>query len=64
MGVRFEAGSLAEAPEQVSGLLKQREEARNSKDFALSDRLRAEIEALGYEVKDTSGGQEISKKTS
>jgi cysteinyl-tRNA synthetase len=30
-------------------------QAREAKDFAEADRLRAEIEAAGWEVRDTSG---------
>lgn len=48
-------------PEEVSILAKAREEARVNKDFKLSDELRAKINSLGYEVKDTDGGQKISK---
>jgi cysteinyl-tRNA synthetase len=34
------------------------------KDFQKSDELRLKIAALGYEVKDTSEGQEVKKKKS
>ena len=34
-------------------------QARASKDFAASDRLRDEIQALGYEVKDTREGMKV-----
>jgi cysteinyl-tRNA synthetase len=42
-------------------LVTQRDEARAKKDFAASDRLRAELETLGYEVRDTKEGTKIKK---
>jgi cysteinyl-tRNA synthetase len=38
-------------------LLEAREQARATKDFATSDRLRDELAALGVAVTDTPGGQ-------
>jgi cysteinyl-tRNA synthetase len=49
-------------PEEVQTLVKEREAARNNKDFAKADELRGQIEALGYEIKDTPEGQKLSKK--
>ncbi|MBP7822357.1 MAG: cysteine--tRNA ligase, partial [Candidatus Moranbacteria bacterium] len=51
-----------ELPEEVTSLVKERQQARNNKDFAKSDELRVSIEALGYEVKDTNEGQKVTKK--
>jgi len=48
-------------PAEVIELVKAREEARNNKDFKLSDELRQEINSLGYEVKDSASGQKVSK---
>jgi cysteinyl-tRNA synthetase len=48
-------------PTEVIRLTTERESARNNKDWALSDVLRAKINALGYEVKDTTDGSKISK---
>jgi cysteinyl-tRNA synthetase len=48
-------------PEEIKKLLEEREQARKNKDFKKSDELRDEINSLGYEVKDTSEGQKISK---
>ena len=42
-------------------LVEQRKEARKAKDFALADELRDKITALGYEVKETRQGTEITK---
>ncbi|MCQ3938644.1 MAG: cysteinyl-tRNA synthetase [Chloroflexi bacterium] len=47
--------------EEVLALLEQRKQARAEKDFAASDRLRAEIAALGWRVKDTKDGQQVER---
>jgi cysteinyl-tRNA synthetase len=51
-----------ELPEEVQALVKERTEAREAKDFTKSDELRAKIEELGYTVKDSSEGPQITKK--
>ena len=43
-------------------LVAARGEARKAKDFAKADEIRAQIEALGYEVKETRQGTQVSKK--
>jgi cysteinyl-tRNA synthetase len=48
-----------QAPERVSDLALQREQARRERDFAAADRLREEIVALGWEVRDGAGGFEL-----
>lgn len=45
--------------EDVQNLLDQRQQAREEKDWSLSDTLRDEIAELGFEVFDTPDGQEI-----
>ncbi|MDP2736935.1 MAG: cysteine--tRNA ligase, partial [bacterium] len=57
-----EAGAIEEISEEVSALVNKREEARKNKNWAESDRLRAEIEKQGYTIKDTKDGQRIVKK--
>jgi cysteinyl-tRNA synthetase len=47
--------------EEMQSLLDARAQARASRDFAESDRLRDEIEKHGFMVKDTSAGQQLSK---
>ncbi len=54
----FGLGSLAEmaeAPAEVVALAEARQTARGGGDFAEADRLRGEIEALGWEVRDAAG---------
>jgi cysteinyl-tRNA synthetase len=47
-------------PVEVQALADQRAEARKAKNFAKSDELRKALEALGWKVKDTAKGQELS----
>jgi len=55
----FGLGSLAErraAPPEVAELAERRARARAGKDFATSDRLRDELAALGWEMRDEPDG--------
>jgi cysteinyl-tRNA synthetase len=52
----------AEAPPEVVALAQARARAREAKDFAESDRLRDELAALGWEVRDVAGGFELVPK--
>ena len=58
----FGLGSLADradAPAGVTQLAEARSAARAAKDFAEADRLRAEILAAGWEVRDVAAGYEL-----
>lgn len=46
-------------PKEVKELIKQREEARNNKDWDKSDALRKKIEEKGYIVSDTKEGTKV-----
>lgn len=50
-----------ELTDEVKKLLKQRDEARNSKNWAESDRIRKELEKMGFKVEDTKDGTKIRK---
>ena len=50
------------APESVHELARARQAARAEKNFALSDQLRDEIAAQGFEVVDGAGGYELRPK--
>ncbi len=50
-----------EIPQAVLDLVEQRAAARKAKDFAEADRIRDEIAALGYSVRETRQGVEIKK---
>jgi cysteinyl-tRNA synthetase len=49
-------------PEEIIFFLGERNKARLEKNYAKSDEFRRKIEELGYEVKDTKNGQEVTKK--
>ena len=46
----------AELPAEVIALMEQRKQSRANKNWAESDRLRNEINALGYDVEDSAAG--------
>jgi cysteinyl-tRNA synthetase len=48
-----------EAGEEAEAMLRAREEARAAKDFAEADRLRDELRARGWEVRDGPSGPEL-----
>jgi cysteinyl-tRNA synthetase len=61
----FGLGSLAEraqAPAEVVSLADRRQAARAARDFAEADRLRDELDALGWEVRDVAGGYELVQR--
>jgi cysteinyl-tRNA synthetase len=51
---------ISAIPTDVQALADQRAAARQAKDFSQSDTLRKQIESLGWKVKDTPKGQELS----
>jgi cysteinyl-tRNA synthetase len=51
-----------ELPEEVQKMIGDRQTARAAKDWAASDRLRDEIQKLGYLVQDTKDGMKVIKK--
>ncbi|MGN1086976.1 MAG: DALR domain-containing protein, partial [Porcipelethomonas sp.] len=61
LGLLYNRGAKDEIPEEVKVLVSKRAEARKAKDFALADKIRDEIAALGYTVKETRQGTEITK---
>ena len=46
-------------PKEIEDLMSERKTARENKDWKKSDELRDKIKSLGYEIKDTSKGQEV-----
>lgn len=61
LGLDKVADKVIEIPDAVKELLERRAQARVSKEFALSDNLRKEIESHGFTLKDTQNGQELKK---
>ena len=63
LGVIFFAKSeKAEVPPEIQALLNQRSEARKAKNWAESDRIRDEIAAAGWVVKDSRDGQSVTRR--
>ena len=56
-----EEKSGGDVPAEVLALVEERTAARKAKDFAKADELRDKITALGYAVKETRQGTEITK---
>lgn len=50
-----------ETPNEILRLSEEREIARKNKNWKKSDELRDQINSLGYEIKDTENGPQISK---
>ncbi|MBP9711818.1 MAG: cysteine--tRNA ligase [Candidatus Pacebacteria bacterium] len=61
LGLGFENVKADVIPDEVQKLVTERETARQEKDFKKSDEIRAQINNLGYEVKDGAEGQRVSK---
>ena len=58
----FGKAAKVEVPAEIQSLLDARAEARKAKNWAESDRLRDEIAAKGWIVKDSKEGQSVTKK--
>lgn len=52
---------VVEIPDEISKLIEQRKQARENKDWALSDKIRDELKEKGYIVKDTKEGMTIER---
>ena len=61
LGLLYNRDKSEEIPQEVKELVAKRADARKAKDFALADKIRDEIAALGYTVKETRQGTEITK---
>ena len=51
----------ADIPEDVKAIAEERWAARTNKDWAKSDELRAKLAQMGYAVKDSKTGYELTK---
>lgn len=60
--VIFVSEDQAKIPDEIEKLIKERETARQNKDFALSDKIRDEISQLGYTIEDRPEGMLVKKK--
>jgi cysteinyl-tRNA synthetase len=59
LGLESLLAPAAQAPEAVRTLAARREDARGARDFPAADRLREQIAALGWEVRDGPAGFEL-----
>ena len=55
-------GARDVAPPEIVALAEQRVAARAARDFEPADRLRAEIEAAGWEMRDEAGGYTLVRR--
>lgn len=60
----FSFSQEEEIPASLQALLQEREKARLSKQWALADQLRADIQGAGYEIEDTDKGPRLKKMRS
>ena len=58
----FGKSEKAEVPPEIQALLNQRSEARKARNWAESDRIRDEIAAAGWVVKDSRDGQSVTRR--
>jgi cysteinyl-tRNA synthetase len=61
LGLGLESDASFELSSELNQLVADREIARNSKNWKKSDELRDKIISLGYDIEDTSTGQNIRK---
>lgn len=61
LDLRQNARLTADLPGEIQVLVEKRRQARQQKDFAESDRLRAEIQSRGYTVEDKKGEMRVYK---
>ncbi len=57
---QWQPAQAAEVPEEAVALAERRQQARAEKDWATADQMRDELAQLGYTVKDTPDGFEVT----
>jgi cysteinyl-tRNA synthetase len=60
--LNLEAEADSVVPAEVAQLAKEREKARREKNWKRSDELRERISGLGWEARDTKGGQKLTPR--
>lgn len=61
-GVLAIGGGETEVPAEVAALAEERVQARLAKNWRASDELRDKIASLGWEVRDTKSGQQVTRR--
>ena len=62
LGLNLSHKEELELPEEIKDILEERKIARENKDWTKSDELRDKLVDLGYAVKDTKNGMEVTLK--
>lgn len=62
LGVKIDEKEEIELPKEIEDIIEERKQARADKDWNKSDELRDKLFDLGYVVKDTKNGMEITLK--
>ena len=62
LGLRIDQKEELELPNEIKDIIEKRKVARENKDWAKSDELRDKLLELGYVVKDTKNGAEVTLK--
>ena len=57
----YEAQNAADIPAEIKAIAEERWAARTNRDWAKSDELRAKLAELGYAVKDSKTGYELTR---
>lgn len=58
-GLKLKETRARKIPEEVLKLMRERKEARESKNFALADKIRNKIQSLGWQIDDTPSGSQL-----
>ena len=61
LGILYNKKEKNEVPQEILDLVEERKAARKAKDFAKADEIRDKITQLGYSVKETRQGVEVTK---
>lgn len=62
LGVKIDEKEEIELPKEIEDIIEERKQARADKDWNKSDELRDKLFDLGYVVKDTKNGMEVTLK--
>lgn len=62
LGVKIDEKEEIELPKEIEDIIEERKQARTDKDWNKSDKLRDKLFDLGYVVKDTKNGMEVTLK--
>ena len=61
LGLLYNRKKTDSIPAEVTALVEERAAAKKAKDWATADAIRAELTAMGWAVKDTAQGPQLSK---